>query len=334
MTHENVVLTSFPTAAVEEDYARAAVELEECLAELPGAVAVYKYGSITAPGISDLDRVAVVEGGRAAPDVWPRLSERTRYLVMHTPALVDPRTFARHRWLSELGDVELVWGTRVSIEQRPFPEYTEPVLAAEALVVAALKLAKLAVTGRVKVRSLLCELRNVRTDLRLARLERHDAPRAWSLADQVDRLREEWWRLDEADQRARVQHLLALAPDAIGEAINALGARAIEPQKPRSLPLRAQWRNVTVVPGGPLNGRSAAFRSVVGRSRRLGEARWRWVPRRLSLPPAVISLLAGPSPSQYEKFRVERDELVRRHAHFVASSPGYSGLSLASIFVE
>src|SRR6266540_6924002 len=92
MTHENVVLTSFPTAAVEEDYARAAVELEECLAELPGAVAVYKYGSITAPGISDLDRVAVVEGGRAAPDVWPRLSERTRYLVMHTPARSEEHT--------------------------------------------------------------------------------------------------------------------------------------------------------------------------------------------------------------------------------------------------
>jgi hypothetical protein len=83
-----------------------------------------------------------------------------------------------------------------------------------------------------------------------------------------------------------------------------------------------------------LNGRSAAFRRVVGHSRRLGEARWRWVPRRLPLPPAVISLLAGPAPSQYEEFRLQRDELVRRHAHFVASSPGYSGLSLASIFVE
>jgi hypothetical protein len=130
-----------------------------------------------------------------------------------------------------------------------------------------------------------------------------------------------------------VARLLALAPDAIVDAISPLGARAVEYPCPRNLRLGAHWRNVTVLPGAPLIHRSGAFYYIIGHSRRLGEARWRWVPRTFALPPGVISLLIGPPRSEYEDFRAERNELVRRHANLVGSSPGYSGISVAPIFV-
>src|SRR5205085_4610358 len=69
-----VILSSFPERASPRDYAEAAAELEGLLVELPGALAVYRFGNVGAPGISDLDRLVVVERPDAVPDVWNRLS--------------------------------------------------------------------------------------------------------------------------------------------------------------------------------------------------------------------------------------------------------------------
>jgi hypothetical protein len=331
---ESLVLTQFPRRATADDYKRAADELELLLTELPGALAVYRFGNVTAPGISDLDRLAVVERRGVVPDIWSRLSPRARYIAMHTPVVADPQAFTRHRWFAELGDLQLIWGEALPIEERPVSEYSELLIATEGLVVTALKLAKLAVTGRVKVRPLLCELRNVRLDLELARLARTDAGQAWALAEEVDSLRDGWWDLPNAEQRRRVQYLLARAPSAIREAIIAVETRVVPPERPRTLRLGAAWRNLTLVPGDPLDGRPATFLNLVGRSRWLGEARWQWVPRKLQLPPAVIALLAGDPPNQFEQFRSARDELVRRHVDFLAACPGYSALCLGATFVR
>jgi hypothetical protein len=334
MTLQKPLLTAFPPEATEQDYGAAAAELDRLLGELPGALAVYEFGSVTALGISDIDRLAVVEDVRAVPAVWPRLTERTRLLAMHTPVLVDAATFSRHRWIAELGDLKLACGAPLPIEERPVPEYSEPLLAAEAFVVTGLKLAKVAVTGRVKVRPLLCELQNVRLDLHLARLARSEAPRTWALADSVEHLRASWWHLDRAQQRSRVLRALRDAPDAIGEALECVGSRVEGAETPQQLRLGGEWRNVTLVPGHPTNGVAPAFATFIGRSRRLGEARWRSLPRRFRLPAAVIALLTRPARSEYEEFRVARRELVRAYADSSASFRGYSSLGLARVFLR
>jgi hypothetical protein len=183
-------LTRFPSPARQDDYARASAELESRLRELPGVVAVYRTGSVSVPGISDLDRIAVVRPGSRVPSIWPRLSAETRKLAMHSPFLLDTTTFARHSWLADLQPLDLAWGDEVDVEARPEPEHIELLIAAEGLVISLLKLVKQAHVGQVKVRPVLCELNNLRRNLSLARLERSGAPAAWSLADQVTRLRD------------------------------------------------------------------------------------------------------------------------------------------------
>jgi hypothetical protein len=334
MTLDRTLLTALPRPATEDEYGHAAAELEGLLIELPGAVAIHRYGSIAAPGISDLDRLVVIADRRPVRDVWSRLSERTRYLAMHTPVLVDSATFARHRWFTDVGTLELVWGHSLEVKRRPLPEYSEPLIAAEALVVTALKLAKLAVTGRVKVRPLLCELRNVRLDLGLAKLERRHAPRAWELVDEIDRLRDEWWSVTEPVRHARLRDVLRGAPDAVHEALRALGERVTKPGEwPQPIRLGAGWHNVTVVPGTGYDGRPTALTRIVARSRRLGEARWRWRPRSMALPPALVALLTGPPPPEYEDFRAERVALVRRYASVLTACPGYSAIGFAPVFL-
>lgn len=330
-----LVLAGLPRPATFAEYSQAGEELEHALIRLPGAVAVYRYGSITAPGISDLDRLVVTEDDRLVPPIWPRLSERTRYLAMHTPTRVTAETFRRHRWFADLGKLELVWGSAVSIEERPVPEYSEPLLAAEALVVMALKLLKLSVTNRAKVRSWLCELSNIRVDLQFARIERTDAPRAWALADEVAHLRQEWWEIPPEERRTRVVALLEAGLPAVNQALHAFPEPDDAPVAHRPLNLGAPWKHMRLHAGIPRpRSRRASAGGIIGRSRRLGESLWRLRERELYLPAGVVALVAGPPPDAYVTFRSERDRLLEKQRISIASTPGYSGVRLGVTLVD
>jgi hypothetical protein len=326
-------LTRFPIRATQDDYAEAAAELDSRLDELPERVAVYRFGSVQAPGISDLDRIAVVEeGGKATPEIWSRLSARTQHLAMHAPFLIDASTFARHRWFADLGLPELVSGGVIEVEERPVPEHSEPLLAAEALVVISLKLAKQVVTGRVKVRPLLCELNNLTRDLELGGLQREDAAPAWALAGEIGFLRKEWWKLEDSEQRSKVQSLLEGAPLAIGDALAGLARQLDEGDAVSQMALGAEWSNVTLVPGIERNGRPVGSNALC-RFRRLGEARWQLINRRFQVPEPVLQLLSSPLRADYEEFRLGRAELVRRHSEHLISNPGYSSIGFARVYL-
>jgi hypothetical protein len=300
---------------------------------LPEVIAVYSFGSIQALGISDIDRIAVVDGEGSVPEIWSRLSPMTRILAMHTPFLTDSVTFERHRWFADLGVPELVSGRMIEVEERPMPEYTEPLLSAEALVIMSLKLAKQAVTGRVKIRPLLCELNNLKRDLSLARLQRADAGAAWALAEEVGHLRKSWWEMEEGQRRLRTRALLAQAPGALAAALAALSKRLHEGEAVTPMHMTAEWSNVTLVPSILQNDHPAFGANFIGLSRRLGEARWRWIARRFEVPAPVLRLLGGPLQPEYEEFRVRRADLVRRHSEHLLSSPGYSAIGLARVYL-
>lgn len=324
-------LTRFPSPAGEEHYARASEEMESRLRELPGVVAVYRTGSVSVPGISDLDRIAVVRPGSRVPAIWPTLSVETRALAMHGPFLADTTTFARHRWFADLQPLEVAWGDSVDVEARPAPEHIELLIAVESLVIAVLKLVKQAAAGRVKVRPTLCELNNLRRDLSLARLDRVDAPEAWSLADEVTRLREEWWSLPASARSSRFRALLDRSLPATAEALRALSARLNGGGGSRQFRLYGVWSNVTLEAGEPAAAwKPGRLSRATAHSARLAEALWRWSPRKVAVPGSVISLLER-SPG-YEEVRAERKDILRRYAEFLATTESYSGIGAAGVF--
>jgi hypothetical protein len=325
-------LIRFPAPASSEDYATAAEELDDALLRLPGVIAVYRLGNISAPGISDIDRIVVVEPGARCPPVWSTLSERTRSIAMHSPFLVDAATFARHTWFAHLEPLDLVSGDARAVEVRPVPEYSEPLIGAEAMVLIHLKVAKQALTSLVKVRPLLCELHNLRHDLALAGVDSAQAPRGWALAEAVRQARERWWSLSAADQIERVRALLGQAERALAESLSALpklDGRRLHPQ----LRLGAEWRNVNLVAGEGQSlrpGLAQHFRL----SRRASEAIWRWRKQTIRVPAHVLSLLGGPPPSAYEEFWVSRRALVAAYRNFLQANPGYAGIGSALVFID
>jgi hypothetical protein len=335
--HSSVSLIALPRPAQPNDYATASDEIEDLLGRLPGIVAVYRAGTVSVPGISDLDRIAVVEGHDAVPSVWSDLSDQSRYLAMHTPFLVDQATFQRHRWFAFIEPLSLSFGSPVDLEDRPSPEYSEPLMGAESLAVCLLRLVKQISTGRLKVRQLLCELHNVRHGLTLSRLGRSDAPSAWRLATDVAKLRAEWFAAQESWRTELIGDIVERAGPALVGALWALGERSERVKSaPAPVKLGAPWSNVALVPSESPQSALSDVRRVgfpVSRSARISELWWRSTRPRIPLHPAVLGVLAGRN-REHAEFRATRDQIVRSYRRFLETNRrGYSGVGLAMPFL-
>jgi hypothetical protein len=327
-------LTGFPVPASIEEYDRAAAELEAKLRNLPGAVALYLTGTVAVPGISDLDRILVVDRDITLPNVWEQLRPRTRYLAMHTPFALDCETFARHRWFASFEPLEFLCGRRIEVDEPPTREESERLLGAEGLVVARLKLRKQAATGRTKVRALLCELNNIRRNLQLASLTSDDTALAWQLARDVTRAREEWWSLTETERVETVREIETQAPTAIDDALEAIASRLLDKPTCEEIRLRGTWSSVTLCGGGNTAQEDSLYvlpYAFARASSRLAEARWRFARHHICLPSPVISLLSGSL--AWSSFRERRRDVVRHYIEFMRDKARtYSSVGHAGIF--
>lgn len=334
----NVSLIRLPRPADPDEYESASREIEDLLGDLPGLVAVYRTGKVSIPGISDLDRIAVIERGTQVESIWPKLSNKSRYLAMHGPFLVDRATFRRHRWFAYLEPLELSFGTGVELEDRPIPAYSESLLGVESMVVSLLSTIKQLSTGIFKVRPSLCQLHNLRHALSLTRLGRSDAPAAWALADDVSNLRDDWFTSPDHDRAGRARDVAVRAPGGLLEALRAVGQSIENSDGPTlEMKLGETWSNVVLTSagtGGQVVG-TPRLRVPFVRSARAAELAWRLARPRIALHPAALALLAGRGGEEERGFRSTRDELVRAHRDFIAEAGGsYSGIGLASPFLS
>jgi hypothetical protein len=323
--------------AQAEEYERASQEISDALRRLPGLVATYRAGSVSAPGISDLDWIAVIDPEAGAFEVWSSLSERTRYLAMHAPFLVDHDSFRRHRWFAHMEPLELSFGAAVELEYRPLPDYSEALIGAESMVTCLLSAVKQVSTGLFKVRPSLCQLNNVRHALALARLTDADAPGASRLAGDVSTLRETWFAKPARERAELVKDLAARSVPGLLEALWALGERnATEIPLPDEMKLQGPWSNVVLVPSREARGAEGIprIRLPLVRSTRLAELRWRAARPRIALHPGIVGLLAGAGDHEQRRFRSSRDQLVGAYRDFLADhGRGYAGIGFAAPFL-
>ena len=331
-------LVGQPRPAELADYRRAADELDGRLAALPGLVALYSLGGVTAPGISDLDRVAVVDTAGRVPPVWPELSEATRELAMHPPFLVERDVFTDHRLIAHLEPLELSTGHEVEVAERPDPAYVERVLGAESLLINVVRMLKYRATGRVKVRAALCQMHTVRHGLRLAALDRSVAPAAWALAQDVEGLRESWFALAEEPRERRLRRLVLEAVPALAQALDALAASCpgANGRAGPSLALGGAWTGITLREAtAETAARPGVDRrltvALAGLSAQTAEAAWRLVLRRreLLVPASLLRLLVD-CPGSRAEICARRARLLAAHREFLAGrGSGYTSIEIA-----
>jgi hypothetical protein len=326
------VYERWPVSVAPNEYASVAEAIRRHLARIHGLVSIYGFGGVSAPGISDLDRIAVVGGSDPVPSIWPALSRRQRYVALHTPFLVDAETFKLHRWFSYLSNLELLDGEPVAVEEPEESELLGLLLGVEGLVSTRIRLEKLRFAQRIKVRSLLCDLHNLRHDLRLAGLTATSSPAAWKVVDEVSHLRSEWWDIDQYQRELRVSALISAAVTGIDEALGQY-ENADPGSRSESFSLGGNWRNVRLATvRSPAQGIGAVVPAAVSRrSRRGSELRWNSAHHQVQVPGAVIALL--------DRLRLgigtplnKRRQIVTRYAKFVDSHPGWSRIGLADPF--
>lgn len=327
-------VVGLPAPFSELDYEQAGSEIDAALAGLAGAVAVYRTGGVSAPGISDLDRVVVLEHPVSVGRAWAQLSPRAREIAMHSPFAVDAQTFRRQRWFSSLEPLECVWGEELQAEAVPGGSYLPTLHATEGLILALLKMAKQLATRRIKARSSLCILHSLRHSLRLAELDRGAAPRLWRCMEETGALRDSWFGLPAHEREDRLRRLVAASPAAISEALGALPAR------PASGSLRGGrgFETVTLAPGPTLRAvaetrRVGAKDRLLALSRRGGELYWRAAPRRIFVPAPAIGWLERPRGGDEAGLRERRDRIVSEYAGFIrAAGPDASSIGFALSF--
>jgi hypothetical protein len=329
-----------PSPVSREEHARAEAELEARLASVPGLVAVYRTGGVSAPGISDIDRVAVLESPVPINPVWSDLSESTRSIAMHTPFAVDKDTFERHRWFAHLVPLDLVSGDGVPSGDSALGRHGLRLLGVEGLVISLLKLLKQRTLGRLKARPLLCELHALRHSLQHAELTPEIAPAAWRLMNDVAEARQRWFQQQPPDREAGVQAIAEQAPSALLDALERLPAvDGADEDGPKPLRMSAPWGNVTIVRAGGQADTAATFRTprtagLTSRSRRLPELGWRLRSRSLAVPAAALAWLHPPRDPDMASLRAERDSIVLRYAAFVdACGGGWSSIGFARTFL-
>ena len=336
-------VVGLPEPITREEYTHAESEIEMALSSAPGAIAVYRIGGISAPGISDLDLVAVIDGPFPVRGVWPALSARTRAIAMHAPFAVDPSTFTNHRWFARLQPLELLWGQPVAVQEPPQVEYGERMLGTEGLIVGLLKLCKQLLVGRIKVRALLCGLHALRHSLELAQLTEVETPDAWRMIKEVDAIRRSWFDEGLAGAGERAERIRRLACAAQPAIFGALAQIAPDPHTGGSSPeprrLGSPWSNVELVPDCREAPAGATVQAswvapLSSRSRRAGELLWRSRHRRVPIASGALATLNRPRNQAIADLYEERAHIVSRYTGLLSNSPGaWSGIGFAQSFL-
>ncbi len=106
------------------EYGRVLDRFVGYVSELPGVRAVFRFGGLSHPGISDLDVLVVVSDDA---DAWtlegiPAAAQGgalARYLFAHPPLVVPEGEVSRVRWVHTLYGLEQLWGDPVELPPPP-----------------------------------------------------------------------------------------------------------------------------------------------------------------------------------------------------------------------
>ena len=210
-----------PAPRTPADY-EAARESVSAKIEAHGGVSALSHGSVSAPGISDLDLVISVRGRTGLPDLddaaWAgMLDESERYVCAHRPFMVPAGMLGR------VGEIWPVSGLRGPGAPGGGPDWKSHLFTTVetyALSGALDRYVESFARGRMDARGALLHLRSLRYTLKILRAN-GAGPDAGGLEAEIEDLSRSWFGLDGGARRAR---LLCLWADSLAAHLEAVGA--------------------------------------------------------------------------------------------------------------
>lgn len=159
-------------------YEKSVSRMTDRLMQLPQVAAVYQIGSVSVPGISDLDIVAVFKNG-VTSDFNPLsvLEKNERYLFVHSLFGVNETEFAvLNKFLLQI-DYVFLSGNKIAQEENEWSKEETHKLKRQIALEYVLKNLITAIIqkqlGTIKLRSLLLEANALKYDFELLEIEQH-----------------------------------------------------------------------------------------------------------------------------------------------------------------
>ncbi len=110
---------NLPKRYLIKDYIKSINHIVRKYSKIKDLVSIYNWGSISTPGISDIDLVFVF---KSDPDKLPLLrrsfyflNSKTRYLVRHPFIFIDEHSFQNVRYVYPVSDLKLLYGNDIKI---------------------------------------------------------------------------------------------------------------------------------------------------------------------------------------------------------------------------
>ncbi len=198
--------TGEPKPLKPQDYSRAVSGIIDAAQNTGLAVAVYTSGSVSVPGISDLD-IWIVFKDRARiswRDFKKALRPEHTKPLLHTPFALHQRVFPGLSYLTDTRGLRLVWGQELRMLPVENPGVVHGAVAGRFAAARLVSLSKVLFFNRARVWSLLCQLNGIKHNYSLLGL-----PEPEQLI-RIQDLRQNWFEMG----HERFERLLSLIHDA------------------------------------------------------------------------------------------------------------------------
>ncbi|MFX0139667.1 MAG: hypothetical protein ACFFDN_38865 [Candidatus Hodarchaeota archaeon] len=213
--YKSFILTNEPKQYSSNDYNEVKDKIINIFKNIPSLISIYEIGSISSPGISDLDLVLVFDDN--AKDVvyeiyYDKLDDRDKYILMHSPFVITKSLFENIRYFFVPDNFKLLWGDKIHIKEIQQQHLLKQLIAAEFVLGTTFSLIHSLKNKILKVRSFLCVLNAVKYDFQIYGLNRQNFAAGWHLLNSTTELREKWFKMNEKERIKKVTNIFKKAP--------------------------------------------------------------------------------------------------------------------------
>lgn len=273
----------------------------EVFSTYPGIRAIYQYGSVSTPGISDLDLLLVFdENSPSIPYDWRKwFNSQERYLLLHNPSVISPSLLAEGVHITFLQGLNLLWGTPTSVNKADdkTADFLSHLIVMEHTIRLLVTTIRQLQAQIVKQRPLLCELHSIRYDLNLLGLAAQ-----WETAftQPMYSLRQNWFTLPPITRQTQLLSLFRQAPSVQQTVLHKVAewgaGLEIRPFPPAAYP--SQWPGISLSTSSNPVGHRASFLAnnlpCIPHAK-IREKLLRITHLEINLPPVILSLLRQPA---------------------------------------
>lgn len=115
----NVTYVDFPRTLGLQDYEQAQAEFIEKYSTHPDVISIYSFGSVSHPGISDLDFIVVLNDRLGVPISrdfgFDFFDEQTGFILSHHPVLIPVEVFQNYWRVFPVTGLRLVYGEEIPL---------------------------------------------------------------------------------------------------------------------------------------------------------------------------------------------------------------------------